>query len=37
MAMEDKINFENVCQSDFYPTLKERVNNYFKQNGITEI
>ncbi len=35
MAMEVKINFENVGQSDFYPTLKERVNNYFKQNGIT--
>ncbi len=35
MSMEVKINFVNVGQSDFYTTIKERVNNYFKQKGIT--
>jgi len=35
MAADSKIQFVSTVQSDFYSTLRDRVNNYFKQNGIT--
>lgn len=35
MATEAKIQFVNVDRSDFYSTLRERVNDYFEHNGIT--
>jgi linoleoyl-CoA desaturase len=35
MASEAKIHFVKFDSSDFYITLKERVKNHFKKNGIT--
>jgi linoleoyl-CoA desaturase len=33
--MEGKLSFANKSQSEFYPALKIKVNDYFKQNNIT--
>ena len=35
MVSEGKVNFVNVDQSEFYSTLKKRVDDYFKKKGIT--
>jgi linoleoyl-CoA desaturase len=35
MESQVKINFVNTDNSGFYATLKERVNAYFKENGIS--
>ena len=35
MSIAGKVNFENVDNSEFYSTLKSRVDDYFKKKGIT--